>query len=618
MHSSASDLSALLGSDLTLCGWNGAVVPYPGQSPKQFAMSALYRSIVKKFHNDETDVERDAAALKLFLEVNERCKGWQPDPAKQSVLDAIAIGEAKVFIDQFCHPTECEYELAKAHNSLLDERTSTSRTPTHKVSEMLPYEPLLLNLSAIRRGFGWGNGANIGSPNTDWYSKLCLSTLSSSKTGLYELFVHSTVGSAHWPEIISYRTKFRGTEIVPGSRLSFVPKSSEISRTICTEPVLNMMFQKGIAWVIEQRLIEFVGIELKSQPDKNRELARIGSLTGKFGTIDLSSASDSLSLGVIKEFFPPSFYNWLMKTRCDYTILPDGSKVELHMVSSMGNAFTFPLQTLLFASLVYGAYRAYGIKPEYPRGRHLGNFAVFGDDIIVDSRAYDLVVRMLSHLGFKVNVDKSFNEGLFRESCGLDYFSGHNVRGVYVQKLLDDRDFYSAINRLNRWCARHGIFLPNTIAWLQSRCKQFLFIPNDEADDAGIKVPASFLLSRPKGKWPGSITYRFLKPKVVLVRIPNEDSLHSQRKRKRAIVAIQRRIPGWYYNPAGLLFVMLHGSLRNGYIGLRVNTRHAVLSTGCSSRWDYNPYALSESEGYVEDWKVFTSLQLVSCRFSPP
>jgi hypothetical protein len=610
MHSSASDLSALLGSDLALCGWNGAVVPYPGQSPLQYAMSSLSRSIVKKFHNDETDEVRDMAALDLFKKVNERCKGWSLDPTKHNVLEAIAIGEAKAFIDGFCFPTEIEHEIAKSRALDLDERNQ-SRSPTRLAEEIPPFEPLLLTLSSIRRGYGFGNGANIGSPGTDWYSKLCLSTMSSSKTGLYDLFVHSTVGMPYWSEIESYRSRVRPTSVVPGSRLSFVPKSSEISRTICTEPVLNMLFQKGIARVLEQRLVEVIGIDLKSQPDKNRELARIGSLTGKFGTIDLSSASDSLSIGVIKEFFPPSFYNWLTRTRSDSAILPDGSLVELHMVSSMGNAFTFPLQTLLFASLVYGAYRAYGIKLIQPRGRNLGNFAVFGDDIIVVSEAYGLVTRLLTILGFEVNIDKSFNEGLFRESCGLDYYSGYNVRGVYIQKLLDDCDYYSAINRLNRWCARHGVFLTQTIRWLQSKCKRILLVPCDEADDAGVKVPMSHLISPLKGKYPGSISYRFMHHEVASIKIPVGDDQRSQRKCKRAIVAIQRRIPGWYYNPAGLLMTMLQGSLRNGYIGLRVQTRHASIRKGYSSRWDYNPYALLEREGFEEDWKVFSSLQLL-------
>jgi hypothetical protein len=609
MHSSASDLSALLGSDLTLCGWDGAVVPYPGQSSKQFAMSSLARSIVKKFHNNETDTERDKAALSLFLKVNEQCKEWRLDPTKQSVLEAVALGEAKAFIDGFCFPTEVEHEIAKSRALDLDVRNET-RTPTRLADSIPPYEPLLLNLSSIKRGYGFGNGANIGSPGTDWYSKLCLSTMSSSKTGLHELFVHSISGSPHWAEIELYRSRIRQSSIVPGSRLSFVPKSSEISRTICTEPVLNMLFQKGIALVLEQRLVEVLGIDLKSQPDKNRELARIGSLTGKFGTIDLSSASDSMSLGVVKEFFPPSFYNWLLRTRSDKTILPDGSPVDLHMVSSMGNAYTFPLQTLLFASLVYGAYRAYGIKTECPRGRNLGNFAVFGDDIIVLQQTYGLVVRLLEILGFKVNVDKSFNEGLFRESCGQDFYLGYNVRGVYVQKLLDDCDYYSAINRLNRWCARHGVFLSQTIAWLQSRCKQVLLIPCDEADDAGIKVPLSHLKNPLRGKYPGSFRYQFLFHEVSSIKIPVGDDQRSQRKCRRAIVAIQKRIPGWYYNPAGLLQAMSQGSLRNGYIGLRVQTRHAILRKGCSSRWDYNPYAFSERKGFEEDWKVFSSLQL--------
>jgi hypothetical protein len=150
----------------------------------------------------------------------------------------------------------------------------------------------------------------------------------------------------------------------------------------------------------------------------------------------------------------------------------------------MGNGYTFPLQTVIFASAVRAVYQLMGFPSDCSRTQ----FGVFGDDIVVRREAYSFTCRMLAKLGFSVNVGKSFNSGAFRESCGHDYYRGYNVRGVYVKSLEIPQQVYSLINRLNRWSAYHGMSLNRTIKRLLGWVRD-IRIPPSEADDAGIHVP---------------------------------------------------------------------------------------------------------------------------------
>jgi hypothetical protein len=275
----------------------------------------------------------------------------------------------------------------------------------------------------------------------------------------------------------------------------------------------------------------------------------------------------------------------------------------------MGNGFTFPLQTMIFASLVTAAYKVCGIRIHKPYRQNLGNFAVFGDDIIVDSRVYNLVVRCLAILGFKVNGDKSFNEGLFRESCGSDFYSGYNVRGVYVQTLLDDSDSYSAINRLNRWSATHGIFLTRTVSYLRRGCR-FLGVPYDEADDSGIKTPVSLLRTVRRDR-NGAIKYLARLRSPLTIRFPSvdRDSVfvdHNQLTRLRAL------LPQWRYDSDLLLFCLLAGWLRDGSVTLRVKRNRTVLRRRVCPGWDERVAACGVNRISCEKWKFFTAANLVS------
>jgi hypothetical protein len=543
MRDYAVELPEKLRSDLLSNGWSGAIQPFPGQSRHDFSMTSLWNSFLKK-NQDTIEPLANQRALDLFLEVNESCRSFTWDTSQQTSIDEIAIGEARGFIHDFFFP---------------DFSRGSFTGP-------------ILGIRQIFDCFGVGPGANIGAYSEDYFSKIGTSKMVASSQELLDLFKHLTSSEPLWSLVESKRSQTRGYEVFEASRLSFVPKTRKISRTICTEPLCNMFFQKGIGRVIEGRLREACGIDLSFQPENNKVLAQRGSLLGDFGTIDLSSASDSMSLALVREFFPPTVVRWLELARTPFTILPDGRKVELHMVSSMGNAFTFPLQTLFFTSLVYGVYRARSIKIERPSKHSLGNFAVFGDDIIVKHEAYNHVCKLLMLCGFKVNVDKSFNDGCFRESCGGDYVSGHNVRGVYILTLRTESDKYSAINRLNVWSAKQQCPLPATIRYLMKGLR-FLTIPYHEQDDAGVKVPFCAAKYR-VDPFTGAAKYRCL-------------TLRSRSFSMKDVEARPPRLDGWFNNPDALLMAALAGTLRSGRVTPRDSRGSYRLKLKSSPHWDY-------------------------------
>lgn len=432
-------------------------VDWPGISFRERASSSLMSSLLKKFEGGMTS-ETQRKALVKFEQVNTACSNWKLEDS-ELYGDDYLLGEFKKLLHGFWN------------------RNNRLPLVDH------PYD-------ILERG-NVGPGAAIGSPGGDFYTKLFSSRLSTTSSSLYFWYKRYTRSFAEWSNAELTRVLTYGEpSIVEGNRLSFVPKNDDISRSICTEPVLNMYYQLGFGNILQSRLKELWGINLTTQQFKNRELASFGSRTGQFSTIDLSSASDSISLPMLRWALPPDFLRWLEFMRSPVSELPDGRRVRLNMVSTMGNGYTFPLQTVLFTAVVLSAFRLDELAPIYPRGTSTGNFAVNGDDIIVPTRVTAKVLRLLKLLGFTVNADKTFVEGPFRESCGGDYFEGRNLRGVYVKRLRDPQDLYSVINQLNQFSTRTGILLPKTVQYLLKKVR-YLPVPLWESDDAGVKVPFS-------------------------------------------------------------------------------------------------------------------------------
>lgn len=206
--------------------------------------------------------------------------------------------------------------------------------------------------------------------------------------------------------------------IVPSNSVSFVPKTAKTERSIAVEPLLNSFVQKGIDSEMRRKL-RYFGYNLSDQ-SRNARMAQVGSEDGSLFTLDLSSASDTVSTIACKVFLPEDWYALLNRTRSPMYSL-DGKVHPYHKFASMGNGFCFPLETLIFAAAVKA------VLPDDDR-RH----TVYGDDIIAPTQCYRDLVRLLRFCGFTPNEAKSFSDGPFRESCGADWHRGQDVRPVYL------------------------------------------------------------------------------------------------------------------------------------------------------------------------------------------
>lgn len=242
----------------------------------------------------------------------------------------------------------------------------------------------------------------------------------------------------------TYGSFVSDSQLSTGNELFTVPKSDVIDRVCAKEPDWNMYFQKGLGKMIRQRL-KRVNIDLNDQ-SINKDLARIGSLKNNLATLDLSSASDSITTELVYKLMPTDWFKHLDTLRCPLGTLPDGRTVKWQLFSTMGNGFTFELESLIFWALAKAICYTFGIK---------GRVSVYGDDIIVPSAAATPLIELLEYCGFKTNTDKTFIEGPFRESCGGHYYNGLDVTPFYIKApILDVTDLVLVCNKLRKWCAQ--------------------------------------------------------------------------------------------------------------------------------------------------------------------
>jgi hypothetical protein len=257
-----------------------------------------------------------------------------------------------------------------------------------------------------------------------------------------------------------------GLTVVPGNKVITVPKNRKTDRCIAIEPDMNIYVQKGFGSVLRRRLLSW-SIDLNDQRP-NQVAAYIGSSNGSLATIDLSMASDTISRSVVEALLPPLWVTALEQCRSTHGFFED-KLVCYQKFSSMGNGFTFELESLIFASLARAVYRYLKIE-----GRPL----VYGDDIVVATQAVDLLLDVLSLCGFTVNPDKSYWEGPFRESCGKHYYEEVDVTPFYVRRPMQDiADVLLNHNNLVRWIRQGDLdrepFRP-LLEWMKSLVPRWL------------------------------------------------------------------------------------------------------------------------------------------------
>lgn len=248
--------------------------------------------------------------------------------------------------------------------------------------------------------------------------------------------------------------------VVRSSVLFTVPKKTEIDRVACKEPEGNMLLQRSAGIYLRKRLKK-TGIDLLDQ-SRNQRLAQRAVKDG-LATIDLSSASDTISRTLVMRLLPFDWWSLLDDLRVDSCLIGEELH-ELEMFSSMGNGFTFELETLIFLCVARAIRRLM---------RVVGPISVYGDDIICPSAMVPRLLRVFSWLGFIPNKKKTHYTGRFRESCGKHYWDGLDVTPFYLRKDVEStRDVINILNRLLEWDGRGWGFFSTREAydfWLRWR-----------------------------------------------------------------------------------------------------------------------------------------------------
>lgn len=215
--------------------------------------------------------------------------------------------------------------------------------------------------------------------------------------------------------------------VLSTSQLVNVQKDALVDRFIEIQPTLNTLLQGGIGRWIQDRLLQVLGLDIRDQLP-NQRFARVGSITHELMTLDLRSASATIARELVRYLFPEDWYQFLFYAGCADTTYK-GTTRKLEMFCSMGNGYTFPLETLIFYALTVAASKGGALVRAY------------GDDIICETDDAPSVVNLLTLCGFMINESKC-GYGKFRESCGADWYAGINIRPVYVKAGLSAEHLY--------------------------------------------------------------------------------------------------------------------------------------------------------------------------------
>lgn len=302
---------------------------------------------------------------------------------------------------------------------------------------------------------GFSGGATTSRPRNEGHPALKFLGQADVTRPAYQIW--TTINGSRWAD--HWNESGLEPRFVPGNVLFTVPKNAEIDRVAAKEPDLNIFLQKMLGnqlrWCLRR-----VGINLNDQ-SINGELARRGSIDGSLATLDLSSASDSVTYQLVKRLLPFDWFYYLEAFRSPVTEI-DGDLHINEMFSSMGNGFTFELESLIFYSLARSTARLMGVR---------GKLSVYGDDIIVPTDLVEPFIRVLSFAGFQTNAEKSFYDGPFRESCGSYWHAGEDVKPFFLRGPLHRlSDLIHLLNSLASWATFEGIVDPRfEELWLKFR-----------------------------------------------------------------------------------------------------------------------------------------------------
>jgi len=266
-----------------------------------------------------------------------------------------------------------------------------------------------------------------------------------------------------------------------------VPKTLKTPRIIAIEPTCMQYAQQSIAEILVSSIERDDNLSISigfTDQTVNQRLARLASENGSLATIDLSDASDRVSNRLVEELFKPypHLASAVQSCRSLQADVPGHGVMPLTKFASMGSALCFPVEAMVFLTIIVVAY-------EHKLGHTLTKsevklllrkVRVYGDDIIVPVDIVHEVMRELEAYGLRVNSRKSFWTGKFRESCGKDYYAGHDVSVTYVRRSLpsslqDVQEMISTVALRNHFY-KSGLW--NATRYLDNIIRKICHFPN--------------------------------------------------------------------------------------------------------------------------------------------
>lgn len=374
---------------------------------------------------DPADFYRDYQCVKLLSKY----------PYLPTGIDTQKVAEQKfVWAEKQCLDTNERFR-----NHSYEETPRASRIlfrMQRKIAEILGDVPEYQDLD-----FSFGPGANYGvRGDTSVFQKI-----SSDLECTFAMADVLPDFLGEFPGWISLETV--PVNLVRGSQLTFVLKDAKTMRPICIEPLLNGLYQKGVGSYLRERLLRW-GVNLRDQSVNQTLAAKAEKL--RLATVDFTSASDTIAYLLVQDLLPHPWFEFLdvaRSPRFEYR----GRWYNFQKFSSMGNAYTFELETLIFFAMACAVCEEVGVS--YIVGE---NLHVYGDDVIIPQEAFLLFQEMSSICGFTLNFEKSYASGIFFESCGHDYYKGYNVRPFLVKdkRLTTLSDAFYIANSIRAFIAR--------------------------------------------------------------------------------------------------------------------------------------------------------------------
>lgn len=440
------------------------------QDRVRFEQDYLVASYLSKYKGLKTDLDLEAEALQRFKSSEQTCR------LANSRLKSCDEG-----LDPFLSEV---FHLAQ-----------------RKIASLLgPF-----SYFCVSPWLGWGPGATDDVPRRKAYldTKLCEVPFSCSRSNAS--FVRSVIETdLHWSSVILQigvddihlpysllPTVFLFTD---SCAVDTVAKNAKTHRVIAKEPRLNSFVQKGFGGWFRRRL-KRVGVDLDDQGPNQRGASR--AYKDGLSTLDLKAASDSMCKELVFKLLPIEWALALDDCRSKYATLPSGEVVHLEKFSSMGNGFTFELESLIFWALVSAVKDACSVE---------GEILIYGDDIICPHAIASKVIDVLGFCGFSTNEAKSYVSGNFFESCGKHYFKGVDVTPIFQKERIEfAEELIRAANRLIRLADRFSdskTLYPEvkrswSICYQAGKAVRQFQIPLGVSGDDAWVVPADYFKARP-------------------------------------------------------------------------------------------------------------------------